>query len=133
MVKSTCANHTKHITKITAGRHLYVFDDISKSSSAIDNTATQDHQVFFQQDNIGTFFSDIGTVSTEIPTSASLMAAASLMPSPIKPTVCPFDFNTFTIRCFCNGLTFAKLNKDPYSCLVPHPRYDPVLLPALYC
>ena len=39
-------------------------------------------------------------VSTEIPTSASHIAAASLIPSPIKPTVCPFSRSVLTILAF---------------------------------
>ena len=47
-------------------------------------------------------------VSTEIPTSASFMADASLIPSPINPTVWPFSRNAWTIRVFCSGESFAN-------------------------
>ena len=39
-------------------------------------------------------------MSTEMPMSAGFMAAASLMPSPIKPTVCPLSRRADTTRAF---------------------------------
>ena len=39
-------------------------------------------------------------VSTDIPTSAALMAAASFMPSPMKPTLWPRSRSTLTILAF---------------------------------
>lgn len=48
-------------------------------------------------------------VSTEMPQSLARMAAASLMPSPIKPTVCPpRSRSTRTMRAFCRGESLAK-------------------------
>ncbi|SUJ00981.1 Uncharacterised protein [Sphingobacterium spiritivorum] len=47
-------------------------------------------------------------VSTLIPTSDSLRAAASLIPSPIKPTVCPFSRSACTTLTFCRGLSLAN-------------------------
>jgi len=47
-------------------------------------------------------------VSTEMPTSAALMAAASLMPSPMKPTVWPLSRRAATMRDFCWGVSLAK-------------------------
>lgn len=48
-------------------------------------------------------------VSTEMPTSASCIAEASLTPSPKKPTVSPFDLRALMMRDFCNGETLAKV------------------------
>ena len=48
-------------------------------------------------------------VSTEIPTSATFRDGASLIPSPIYPTLCPFAFNNRIIRAFCSGDSFAKI------------------------
>jgi hypothetical protein len=47
-------------------------------------------------------------VSTETPTSASRSAAASLIPSPRKPTVWPFARSVLMMRAFCSGETLAK-------------------------
>ena len=47
-------------------------------------------------------------VSTEIPTSAWRKAAASFIPSPIKPTVCPLFWSNFIILDFWSGESFAK-------------------------
>ena len=47
-------------------------------------------------------------VSTEIPTSDSRIAAASLIPSPIYPTVCPLFLSASTMRAFWIGSIFAK-------------------------
>ena len=47
-------------------------------------------------------------LSTEIPTSASRSAGASLMPSPRKPTVWPFCWNSRTSRAFCGGVSLAN-------------------------
>ena len=56
-------------------------------------------------------------VSTEIPTSEARMAAASLMPSPMKPTTCPTSpagapgtpvRSALTTRAFCSGESRAK-------------------------
>ena len=47
-------------------------------------------------------------VSTEMPTSADFMAAASLMPSPRYPTLWPFSRRTRTTRAFCSGESFAN-------------------------
>ena len=47
-------------------------------------------------------------VSTEMPMSAAFMAAASLIPSPIKPTVWPFSRRTDTTRAFWSGVSFAN-------------------------
>ena len=44
-------------------------------------------------------------VSTEIPTLASQRAGISLMPSPKKPTVCPFCSKADTRRTFCPGVS----------------------------
>ena len=47
--------------------------------------------------------------STEMPQSLARMAAASLMPSPIKPTVWPsISRMTRTRRAFCSGESLAK-------------------------
>ncbi|MPM88818.1 hypothetical protein SDC9_135922 [bioreactor metagenome] len=48
-------------------------------------------------------------VSTETLTSASFMAGASLIPSPMKPTVWPLLLMTRMIRAFCIGDSFAKI------------------------
>ena len=48
--------------------------------------------------------------STEIPTSEAFIAAASLMPSPMKPTVCPFSRRHVTMRAFCCGVSLAKMS-----------------------
>ena len=53
-------------------------------------------------------FATSTAVSTEMPISADFIAAASLMPSPIKPTVCPFPRRTETTRDFWSGVSFAK-------------------------
>ena len=47
--------------------------------------------------------------STEMPTSASRSARASLMPSPRKPTVCPLALSACTTLAFCSGVSFAKI------------------------
>ncbi len=47
-------------------------------------------------------------VSTEMPTSASRSAGASLMPSPRKPTVWPWRCSDFTTRAFCSGDILAN-------------------------
>ena len=48
-------------------------------------------------------------LSTEIPTSLAFRANASLIPSPIYPTLCPFSFKTLIISAFCSGDNFAKI------------------------
>ena len=47
-------------------------------------------------------------VSTEMPTSASCSAGASLMPSPRKPTVWPSRCSERTTRAFCSGDILAN-------------------------
>ncbi len=47
-------------------------------------------------------------VSTLIPTSAACSAGASLMPSPMKPTVCLRDCRAWMIRCLWAGETRAN-------------------------
>ena len=47
-------------------------------------------------------------LSTEMPTSASRSAGASLMPSPRKPTVWPLACSALTMRAFCSGVSFAN-------------------------
>ncbi len=42
-------------------------------------------------------------LSTEMPTSAARKAGASLMPSPMKPTTCPFFWSACTTRFLCAG------------------------------
>jgi len=44
-----------------------------------------------------------------MPTSASRKAVASLMPSPMKPTVWPRPLSTRTTRAFCIGESLAKM------------------------
>ena len=51
---------------------------------------------------------DSAAVSTEIPTSAAVMAGRSFMPSPKKPTVWPLSCKTCTMRIFCLGDSSAK-------------------------
>lgn len=53
-------------------------------------------------------FATSTAVSTEMPTSASRNAVASLIPSPMKPTVWPRDLRARTTRAFCNGESLAK-------------------------
>ena len=45
---------------------------------------------------------------TEMPTSAARSAGASLMPSPIKPTTCPFLRSTWMMCSLCSGASLAK-------------------------
>ena len=47
-------------------------------------------------------------VSTEMPISAARMAAASLMPSPMNPTVWPVARSTVTMRAFWLGESLAN-------------------------
>ena len=47
-------------------------------------------------------------VSTLMPTSAARRAGASLMPSPMKPTVCPRACSAWMIRCLSAGETRAN-------------------------
>ena len=47
-------------------------------------------------------------LSTEMPTSAAFRAGPSLMPSPRKPTTCPFRCKASMIAAFCDGETFAN-------------------------
>ena len=49
-------------------------------------------------------------VSTDIPISASFIAVASFIPSPINPTVWPFLFKICTILVFCKGDNLAKIS-----------------------
>ncbi len=47
-------------------------------------------------------------LSTEMPTSASRSAGASLMPSPRKPTVWPLACSVLSTRDFCSGVSLAN-------------------------
>ena len=47
--------------------------------------------------------------STEMPTSATCSAGASLMPSPINPTTCCLSWSARMIRCLCAGESRAKM------------------------
>ena len=62
-------------------------------------------------------------VSTLMPTSAACSAGASLMPSPMKPTVCLRDCSALMIRCLCAGETRANsvvFSAASASCVVGH-------------
>ena len=48
-------------------------------------------------------------LSTEMPTSASRSAGASLIPSPRKPTVRPLACSALTTRDFCSGVSLEKI------------------------
>ena len=78
-------------------------------------------------------------VSTEIPTSAVRKAGASLMPSPIKPTVWPAAWMVSMIRDFCIGFNFANRlvfaafsansSSDRWSISVPN-KYSSASIPT---
>ena len=53
-------------------------------------------------------FATSTAVSTEIPISAHFIADASLIPSPINPTVCPFSRRIVTILDFWSGVNLAN-------------------------
>ena len=53
-------------------------------------------------------FATSTAVSTLIPTSAACKAGASLMPSPMKPTVCLRDCRALMMRCLWTGETRAN-------------------------
>ena len=62
-------------------------------------------------------------VSTEMPTSAALRAGASLMPSPMKPTTCPFFCRARMMRSLWAGESLAKTvasSAAAASCGVAH-------------
>ena len=58
--KGTGPQHAEHVSKVGAGSHADVLDDVSEDLSSLDDAAFEHHQILLQQNQIGRFFCDVG-------------------------------------------------------------------------
>ena len=75
-------------------------------------------------------FATSTAVSTDIPISATFIAAASFIPSPINPTVCPFSLSTDTTLDFWLGVSLANTSVISAVCLSSSSSIFSISLPS---
>ena len=87
---------------------LMYFDTLAKAFRPSLMPSSSTFRSFFNSTTSALSFTASTAVSTDMPTSDSTIAGRSFMPSPKKPTVCPFSRRVCTIRTFCFGESSAN-------------------------
>ena len=57
--ESTGSQHAEHVSEVGTCRHLDIFRDVAEGLASFQYSSFQNHQVFFQKDDVRAFFSDV--------------------------------------------------------------------------